>query len=247
MNRIAIISDIHGNIPALQAVLEDIIERDVEETYCLGDLVGKGPQPAEAVDLVRQHCSVTVMGNWDYLVCEREIPTFSWHNKRLGHERIEYLKNLPVFHELMFSGKVVRLCHASPHDIFYRTHLRSEHHKRLRLFEPVASHPYPADVIGYGDIHGAHVDFFEHKTIFNTGSVGNPLEITQASYAIIEGELQSIHAAPMVISIVRVPYDIDRAVQCAVDSDMPDKHEYIDELRTGVYRGLRRADETHTP
>lgn len=56
MNTIAIISDIHGNIPALEAVLNDIKSRNIKKVYCLGDLAGKGPSSAEAVDSIRTHC-----------------------------------------------------------------------------------------------------------------------------------------------------------------------------------------------
>jgi diadenosine tetraphosphatase ApaH/serine/threonine PP2A family protein phosphatase len=81
------------------------------------------------------------------------------------------------------------------------------------------------------------VDNFEGKTIFNTGSVGNPLDIPQASYAIIEGEYGLEKPGPFAITIVRVPYDIEMAVNQALATDMPDKEAYINELRTGIYRG----------
>ncbi len=80
---------------------------------------------------------------------------------------------------------------------------------------------------------------FTGKTLFNVGSVGNPLEIPQASYAILEGERDSEAAAPFSIQLVRVPYDNERAVQDAVDAGMPDLDNYIREIRTAKYRGLK--------
>ncbi|MNR51018.1 hypothetical protein D3C85_1706240 [compost metagenome] len=77
----------------------------------------------------------------------------------------------------------------------------------------------------------------EGKTLFNAGSVGNPLDLTQASYVIMEGEYGSREPAPLNIQFVRVPYDIERAVQQAVDSQMPQLEPYIRELRTAEYRG----------
>lgn len=65
---IAVISDIHSNLEALQAVLADIDGRDVSEIICLGDVVGYGPQPAECLDLVISRCSVSLMGNHDFAV-----------------------------------------------------------------------------------------------------------------------------------------------------------------------------------
>ncbi len=68
MNPIAVISDIHGNLPALTAVIEDIDRRGIEQILCLGDVVGYGPQPAECLDLVRSRCKLTLMGNHDFAV-----------------------------------------------------------------------------------------------------------------------------------------------------------------------------------
>jgi protein phosphatase len=241
MKRLAIISDIHGNIPALEAVIADIQNRNVSQIFCLGDLAGKGPDGAEAVDLIQQHCDVVVKGNWDWFLTEKSTEVLEWHQKQLGQDRLDYMRDLPIYHEFYMSGKLIRLCHASPHDLFHRTHIGTEMDERLSLFEPVAGTELSSDVIGYGDIHGAHVDHFDSKTIFNTGSVGNPLEIPQASYIILEGDLESRAATPFLISIVRVPYDIELAVQHAKDSDMPEKELYIDELRTAVYRGRRKS------
>src|SRR4030042_1252979 len=64
----AIISDIHSNLEALQAVLDDIKGRGISEVVCLGDIVGYGPNPKECLDLVRGHCRVTLMGNHDHAV-----------------------------------------------------------------------------------------------------------------------------------------------------------------------------------
>lgn len=240
--KLAIISDIHGNIPALERVMTDIRSRGIERIICLGDTAGKGPGSAEAVDIVCGACELSIKGNWDVMLTEHEMPMLSWHQKELGPERLEYLKSLPVYIEFMMSGKLVRLCHASPHDVWHRTYLSSEMKDRLKLFDPVGSSAVSADVVGYGDIHGAHVDHFDGKTVFNTGSVGNPLEITQASYAIIEGVYNSLEPAPFLISLARIPYDIEKAVLQTEESSMPeeDKKDFIDELKTAVYRKARR-------
>lgn len=240
MTRIAIISDIHGNIPALEAVLKDIKERDINRIFCLGDLAGKGPHSAEAVDLIRNNCEVIIKGNWDYYLTEKKDPVLLWHQEKLGNKRLDFMRKLPIHIEFYMSGKLVRLCHASPNDLFHRVHLSTEREERMKLFMPTKTLNKEADVVGYGDIHGAHIDNFRGKTIFNVGSVGNPLEITQSSYAIIEGKYESKEEAPFSISLVRVPYDIEQAVMDAIKTDMPEKEEYINELRTAVYRGRRK-------
>lgn len=241
MDKIAIISDIHGNMTALEAVLEDIKNKSIDRIICLGDLAGKGPSSAEVFDKIKERCECIVKGNWDYYLTEQESDMLFWHQNKLGKERLAFMKELPIYVEFYMSGKLVRLCHASPNDLFHRTYLDSEMQERLKLFEPTQTLNKVADVIGYGDIHGAHVDNFSGKTIFNTGSVGNPLEITQASYAIIEGEYESGILAPFTIALVRVPYSIKLAVEQALATDMPDKDAYIKELRTGIYRG-RKTD-----
>jgi predicted phosphodiesterase len=240
MERIAIISDIHGNMPALEAVLEDIYSRGIKRIFCLGDLSGKGPSSAEAVDKIREHCEVVIKGNWDYYMTDiHDNEIIKWHQNKLGADRLEYLKALPIYKEFYISGKLIRLCHASPNDLFHRVYLSTKESERMKLFEPTATLDIEADVVGYGDIHGAHIDNFNGKTIFNVGSVGNPLEITQASYGIIEGKLNEKEKASFAITLVRVPYNIELAIEQAELSDMPSIEAYVKELRTAVYRGSK--------
>lgn len=239
MNRIAVISDIHGNLPALEEVLLDIQNKNIHRIICLGDLAGKGPSSAEVVDMIRKNCECVIKGNWDHYMNDNKIESnvISWHQTKLGLERLNYLNELPLYSEFYMSGKLIRLCHASPNDLFHRTHLSTAKEDRLLLFMPTKSLNENADVVGYGDIHGAHIENFDGKTIFNVGSVGNPLEIPQASYAILEGDYNSKQSSSFTISLVRVPYDIELAVRQANESGMPDKEEYIKELRTAKYRG----------
>ncbi|KGK87123.1 serine/threonine protein phosphatase [Desulfosporosinus sp. HMP52] len=240
MERIAIISDIHGNLPALEAVLKDIESKSIRRIFCLGDIAGKGPSPTETVDLIKARTEIVIKGNWDcYLSEQSGSPVLKWHQDRLGIERLDYLRSLPIYKEFYISGKLLRLCHASPNDLFHRVYLTSEINKRLKLFEATPTLNVEADIVGYGDIHSAHIDNFSGKTIFNVGSVGNPLDITQASYGIIEGNLGNRDEGSLAISLVRVPYNVELSVALAELTDMPEKQEYIDELRTGIYRGLK--------
>ncbi|EGW36706.1 metallophosphoesterase family protein [Desulfosporosinus sp. OT] len=240
MERIAVISDIHGNMPALDAVLEDIANRSIDRIFCLGDLAGKGPSSAEVVDTIKEYCQVVIKGNWDYYLTEQEgNEVLRWHQKKLGVERLKYMKELPVYIEFYISGKLLRLCHASPNDLMHRVYLSTEQCKRMKLFEATPTLKLEADVVGYGDIHGAHIDSFTGKTLFNVGSVGNPLDITQASYGIIEGHLDDKNEGPLAITLVKVPYDIELAIDQARATDMPEKQEYINELRTAIFRGRK--------
>ena len=96
------------------------------------------------------------------------------------------------------------------------------------------AHP---DVVGYGDIHEAFVRNLPMKTLFNVGSVGNPLDTPEASYAIVEGRRGARGGrSSFGILLARVPYDVDRAIQDAVAAGMPDLEPYARELRTAQYR-----------
>lgn len=119
MEQIAIISDIHGNIPALTAVLDDIQQRGISRVFCLGDIVGKGPNSDLAVDIIKKNCEISVMGNWDDLMNQDvDFEMARWCRGLLGPERLAYLSTLPFSIEFMMSGKFVRLFHASPRSLY---------------------------------------------------------------------------------------------------------------------------------
>ncbi|KZZ83539.1 metallophosphoesterase family protein [Bacillus sp. SJS] len=242
MNRIAVISDIHGNVPALEAVLDDIHYRRIEKIICLGDLVGKGPQSHDAIAMVRKHCEITVKGNWDdFITKDSEFETLKWHQNQLTDEDRRYLTKLPFSAELTMSGRLIRLFHASPYSIYTRIQPWDSIERRMSMFEDTEmtgkSSKRP-DVAGYGDVHQAFVHQYKEKMLFNTGSVGNPLDMTQASYAVLEGLEGEEAEGPFSIQLIRVPYDIERSIRIAREADMPDLKEYIQELTTAKYRGL---------
>jgi len=244
MDRIAIISDIHGNLPALHATLDDIAARGITRIVCLGDLVGKGPHSDQAVDICRAACEATVRGNWDdFILNESDKPTLQWHRQRLGPTRLDYLATLPYLLEFTMSGKRIRLFHASQESVYYRVQMDDTREKHMAMFSntPFTGDGPEPNVVGYGDIHSAYTKSFRNRTLFNAGSVGNPLDVTQASYAILEGVYGSSAAAPFGIQLVRVPYDIERSISDAAALDMPELAAYADELRTGRYRG-RKVD-----
>jgi protein phosphatase len=245
MERIAVISDIHGNMPSLDAVEDDIRQRSIKRVLCLGDMVGKGPHPDMAVDRVRNMCEVVVQGNWDDFIGKKEDPVLKWHQSRLGSERLRYLSELPFSYDCIMSGRLVRLFHASAKSVYHRVQPWSPSEERLAMFEPVglkkgegSKEERKPDVVGYGDVHNSFVQHLRGKLLFNTGSVGNPLDMPQASYAILEGVWGSEEPAAFSVQLVRVPYDIELAIRHAEDAHMPELHHYQRELRTAKYRGL---------
>jgi predicted phosphodiesterase len=240
MDVIALISDLHGNLPALEAVLSDIKRRNISRIFCLGDLVGKGPHSEKVVDICQDVCEVTIKGNWDdYIVRDTEKPTMRWHQQRLGPERLAYLRQLPQTLDFWMSGRRVRLFHASQESVYYRVRMDDPREKHLAMFTNTAftGHTCTPDVVGYGDIHCAYVMHFRQQMLFNVGSVGNPLDMTQASYAILEGRYASQQADTFAVHMIRVPYDIELAIQQATEEHMPELELYAHELRTAQYRG----------
>jgi len=242
MDSIAIISDIHGNLPALLAVLADIETKDVSKILCLGDMIGKGPSSPEAVDICRERCAAVIAGNWDKYMAKtsKRSESITYYINQLGEGRLAYLRDLPEFIEFYLSGKLVRLFHAHPLDVFKRVHPTSELREREGMFTQPAvegdrKHSGRSDIAGYGDIHWAYIQNIQGRILFNVGSVGNPLDMTMASYVILEGEMDSQVPAPFATHFCRVPYDIELALRQAEEKSIPQLEAYVSELRTAVY------------
>ncbi len=107
--RIAIISDLHANKEAIDAVLDDIAEQDISEIWCTGDVVDYGPNPGYAVEKVKQFCKVVIKGNHDEVVTNLNSPlihgfhpipkkTVEWTKGQLKPDQLEYLARLPYLH-----------------------------------------------------------------------------------------------------------------------------------------------------
>jgi protein phosphatase len=202
-NRIAVLSDLHGNLPAAEAVFADIRRRGIADILCLGDSVGKGPHSDRVTDLVRSNCRLSVQGNWDDKVADptKSNPILDWHRAYLGEERIAYLSKLPFSCDLIIEGRWVRLFHASSRSVYHRVHAEDAIKKRLAMFQATKSTGFRGytrtpDAIGYGDVHETFIHNYKTeeggKTLFNVGSAGNPLDIPEASYVIIEGRLDAV-------------------------------------------------------
>ena len=265
MDRIAIISDVHGNLTALNAVMDDIDKKGISQIYCLGDTVIKCANPDKTVDIIRERCKVILKGNCDDAVCRPGIEYGRfWSRDIIGEERASFVYNCPVSYEFYMSGHLVRLFHASPFsldDIFnpmydnaettyyYERTIRDPYDmfKNTEFIGKTANDPVP-DVVGYGHIHTPNMVRFGNKTIFNTGSVGIPVEMmnddendetnkfsTMASYAILEGDLDSKELGTLSITLVRVPYDIEAEIKSLEDSNMPNKELIIKNLRTAIH------------
>jgi protein phosphatase len=248
MEKIAVISDIHGNMPAFEAVLKDIKGRGIKRIFCLGDLVGKGPHPEKAVDACREICQAATLGNWDFAIADGKGPPFlnlGWHRERLGVERLDYLKNLPPVINFYLSGRKVRLFHASQIGVFHRVHMRGTHEDHVAMFTNTdfTGNDFAPDTVGYGDIHHTYYKSWKGNVLFNAGSVGNALDEPTAAYVILEGNYGDNKAGYFSFQIIRLSYDKELAIQQAQEEGMPDWEPYAAELRTAVYRGLPGSED----
>lgn len=249
MDKIAIISDVHGNLSALETVLADIKQRGIDLIYNLGDLVGKGPSSAETLDLCRQRCQIVVRGNWDYaIVHEKDDPSAAWYRSQLSDSQMAYLRDLPNSHDICISGKQVRLYHASAKSEHHRVYFGSDTAEHRAMFDNTPftglGTPQPEIVI-YGDIHSAYmlpVRIGEATNmLLNVGSVGNPLDFPLATYVVVTGVLESHTAAPLSIEFVRLTYDIEGTLEQAGAAGLPDLEAYRIELQQAIYRGRQKA------
>jgi protein phosphatase len=250
LDKIALISDVHGNLPALEAVLADIRARGIDLIYNLGDLVGKGARSDLTLDRCREVCQVIVRGNWDdFLLRPADSPMMAWYQKQLGDERLAYLGALPGVYDFWLSGKRVRLYHASQESLYKRVFSTDSYDTHLAMFgnTPFTGFEQPEpDIVGYGDIHDTYVLTLhhDHKVLFNAGSVGNPLDMPLTAYVILSGTLDSRKTGAFSLEVVRLDYDIEREVEAAYAVGVPEADAYAVELRTGVYRGWQKPRKT---
>ena len=262
MDKVAIISDVHGNITALEAVLKDIENRGINTIYCLGDSVIKCANPDKVVDILKEKCQVMILGNCDEIICRPGIEHGRfWSRDKIGEERAKFIyENSLISYDFYMSGHLIRLFHASPislehmfnpmysnaNTIYFEKTITDPYDlfKNTEFIGKTENDPIP-DVVGFGHLHTPNIYRFANKTVFNVGSVGIPAEMlnegeqdetskfsTMASYMILEGNLDSKELSSLSFTLVRLPYDIEKEVKYLEESDMPNKDVIIKTLRT---------------
>ncbi len=265
--KIAIISDIHGNLEALRSTLRDIEKRNVDKIICIGDTIAKGVHPSECIKLVRENCEIVLQGNCDRAfskqyenvdeLTEEFRERVVWNHSLISQEDRQYLLDLPFSYEFYMSGSLVRLFHATPTSYNSVVINEDKIEDKLKMFYPSENtlSDKIADVIIYGHIHHQYMSKLYNKTIINVGSVGNPfedirnskkdsnvLEITKSNYLIIEGEYGSKeYNSEILFQFVKVPYDIEAELK---DEELNiEKESYRDELKNGIYRDMEKINE----
>jgi putative phosphoesterase len=241
--KIAIISDIHSNLPALEAVLQDIDSKKPDMIFCLGDLVGYAPWPNEVIQLIRSRMISTIAGNYDegvgnnsndcgcaYKTTEDKLngeKSIAFTNKIISEENRSYLKDLPVNISLEFktAGKNLRLLlvHGSPRKINEYLFEDRPDKSFLRMMSEVG-----ADIMLFGHTHKPFHKKLENegKTYhaINTGSVGKPKDgDNRTCYVIIDLEQD------VTVDFIRVEYDFEKTARAIEGSSLPDK--FADQIR----------------
>jgi diadenosine tetraphosphatase ApaH/serine/threonine PP2A family protein phosphatase len=233
-SRVALLSDVHGNLPAFQAVLADIERAGVDARWCLGDLVGYGAQPDECVALAREACDVCLIGNHDLVVIDKlEITEFShnaavaaiWTRENIAPESVEYLNGLETTGE----GGELGLYHASPRDPVWEYVLSTvQAGACMDAMTPrvgAVGHSHVALWFGReegGAVSGDHapagteLDLSSGDWIVNPGGVGQPRDgDPRAAWLLLD-------LASWTASWRRVEYPIDDAARAIEQAGLPD-------------------------
>ena len=222
--RLGVISDVHANLPALEAVLSDMPE--VDELLCLGDIVGYNPFPGECVDLVQEECDYVLQGNHDrnvenpgmYSSNRQAEAGLRYAENELNEDQIEYLLERPEQVELEGFLAV----HSHPENL--DEYVFPEDFPRMR--------PYldSYDGLFLGHTHLQHEAVIDDRLVLNPGSVGQPRDGTAAEYAVVDTEsLES--------ELYTTGYSIQETVQEIRDAGLPDATA---ERLTPESRGRRR-------
>jgi predicted phosphodiesterase len=233
--RLAIISDIHGNLPALEAVLAAVEETAPDELWCLGDVVGYGAQPDECARLVSERCALSLVGNHDLAVLgEIEVGAFSesaaeavtWTQQNAAPETLEYLRGLQPADE----RRDPALYHASPRDPVWeyvlwadqaeenlaaqaaRVSLIGHSHVALYFVAPDED----ADVRGAQGEAGSSLEVGEGRWLINPGSVGQPRDgDPRAAWMELDTEAWTV-------TYRRNGYEIERAAEAIAEAGLPE-------------------------
>lgn len=215
--KLAFISDIHGNAIALDAVLQDIQQKNVDKVLVLGDICYRGPEPQRALDLICALDCDVIKGNADEWVVrgvqQGEVPDHvlelmnkerDWIVSQLSDESIDYLSELPTQLNLEIEGKRIHAFHATPDSLFEVVPPSASDETILEKLVTTE-----ADLYIYAHIHKPYIRFINGKCIVNIGSVGLPFDgLNKASYSIVE-----INEGTVQTSNIRVSYDVQKVVE----------------------------------
>lgn len=255
--KIALFSDIHANLPALEAFFEDVETRNTDAIYCLGDLVGYNIWPNEVIDEIRRRGIPTITGNYDWGIgrssddCGCAYKTdhekamgkvsISYTNEIIKDEQRAYLSTLPAHIRLEYQLNDdkfnILFVHGSPRKVNEYLFEDRDEKSMLRIMEQAN-----ADIMCFGHTHQPYhrilnagtgeTDHFKHA--INIGSVGKPKDKDpRGGYVMltINPDSTVTDKGSIGVEFIRFEYDIEKAAKAVEDSPLP--NEYADMLRNG--------------
>ncbi len=254
---IALFSDIHSNLPALEAFFEDLDSREIDSVYCLGDLVGYNIWPNEVIDKIRKRKIATIAGNYDFGIgrnsneCGCAYKTeedkangaisISLTNDLISPDNRTYLRNLPAHIRLEFQLNEKKLdlllVHGSPRKINeYLFEDRAEK-SLLRIMEDA-----DADVMCFGHTHKPYHRILNsgneqephYRHAINLGSIGKPKDgDPRGCYVLLTLDETStvLDKQSIQVEFIRFEYDVEKAAKAVEGSSLP--NVYAENLRNG--------------
>lgn len=245
--RYALLSDVHANLPALEAVLADIARQpQIAAVYHLGDVVGYAPWPNECAALLRERCDGGVSGNYDSTVaagykhcgCKYEDArqealshaSYAWTLRHCTPDTKRYLGALPFRLDVRprgghLPGAKLVLVHGTPTlNTLYWTEDRDDDFCR-KMIEHAGARA--GDVLAFGHTHKPWTRVVDGVHLVNTGSVGRPKDSDwRAGYVVLD-----LAGDAPAAEFRRVEYDLERAMRGIRESDLPD--DFAEFLRNG--------------
>ncbi len=226
--KIAILGDIHGNLPALQVAYATAVKANAEKIYHLGDLGGYAPFVNEVVDFLIEHKIEGVQGNYDETVafdkqhcgCKYENDyqaemahlSFEWTKRHITEKTKNYLKKLPFAISFNAEGKKIKIFHATPtkNNLYW-------YEDRPDKFFLLMSEKAQADVLIYGHTHIPYFKKLKGKYFINAGSVGKPKDKdTRTCVCLVD-----IKRDDLEVTFIRKEYDIKLVVNAIIKSNLP--------------------------
>jgi len=198
--KIGIITDIHSNIQALNAILNEFDKQNVEKIICCGDIIGIGINPEETVQtlLKRKEMLIAVRGNHEqYLLkglpkeihddkrkmSEQEIENHKWNHSKLSDQSINFLRSLEISQNIELGGKLFYIVHYPQQaNGTYKKHIKNPSAMdNVEMFKE-----NDADIFLYGHTHTFSVNNIDNKWYINTGSLGCPMDSNMARAGLLE-------------------------------------------------------------
>ncbi|MBF0457138.1 MAG: metallophosphoesterase family protein [Nitrospirae bacterium] len=231
MTAYAVISDVHANLHALEAVIKDIEGRGIEEIYFSGDIVGYGPRPNECLDIILERCKILIAGNHDWAVIgytdteyfnDNALFAVEWTRDHLTDKHMDDIREFKLFKS--DPARNALFVHATPKDpdswdyLFSLTNAAINFRSFNQKFCFIGhSHtPVIIENAGQGKMSAIWTSTIIQETcryIVNVGSVGQPRDgDPRASYAVVDNSK---------IEIIRVPYDIQQTQMEMFEAGLP--------------------------